>query len=116
VCRGDPDKLKQVFLNLAINALEAIPGKGKVTIRALSAPGPGKDPQEGAEIMIEDTGAGIAPEDLPRIFDPFFTTKPTGTGMGLAIARKIVQGHDGTISAESKPGKGTTIRVWLPGS
>ncbi len=116
VCRGDPDKLKQVFLNLAINALEAIPAKGKVTIRALSAPGPGKDPQEGAEIMIEDTGAGIAPEDLPRIFDPFFTTKPTGTGMGLAIARKIVQGHDGTISAESKPGKGTTIRVWLPGS
>ncbi len=112
MCRGDRDKLKQVFLNLALNSQEAVDGKGRLIIRALPAP---DQDRGGAEVSVTDTGAGISADDLPRIFDPFFTTKPRGTGMGLAIARKIVQGHDGTITADSKPGKGTTIRVWLPG-
>jgi signal transduction histidine kinase len=116
VCRGDADKLKQVFLNLGLNALEAIGERGRLTVRALPAGAPADPAREGARVEFEDTGHGIVPEDLARIFDPFFTTKPRGTGMGLAIARKIVQAHDGAIAAESAPGKGTTVRVWLPAS
>ncbi len=117
LCRGAPDKLKQVFLNLGLNALEACSANvriGHVGLRWKPGRGAGEEPREGAVVEVSDDGCGIAPEDLGRVFDPFFTTKPRGVGMGLAIARKIVEGHGGQISAESAPGKGTSVRVWLP--
>ena len=116
-CRGAPDKLRQVFLNLGLNALEACAANvriGHVSFRWRPGRGAGEEAKEGVIVEAVDDGAGIAREDLGRIFDPFFTTKPRGVGMGLAIARKIVEGHGGQITAESEPGKGSTLRVWLP--
>jgi len=105
-----PAELNQVFLILITNAAQAISGRGTLTIRGRDA---------GDQIVLEfiDTGAGIAPEVLPRIFEPFFTTKPigTGTGLGLAIAYKIITDwHQGTIHVESMPGKGSTFTITLP--
>jgi signal transduction histidine kinase len=117
LCRGASDKLKQVFLNLGLNALDACGSNvriGHLSFRLRPGRGAGENPREGAVVEVVDDGCGIAPEDLGRVFDPFFTTKPRGVGMGLAIARKIVEGHGGQISADSAPGKGTTVRVWLP--
>ena len=102
-------QLRQVVLGLAANALEAMDGQGRLTIRTGLA---------GDEVVIEfaDDGPGIADVDLPRIFDPFFTTKPPGqgTGLGLAIAQGIVADHAGRIEVVSKPGKGAVFRVALP--
>ncbi len=114
--RGAGDKLQQVFLNLGLNALEACGDGGHLVIRCLSASEPGGGLRDGVLVEFEDDGPGIAKEDLPKLFTPFFTTKPRGTGMGLAIARKIVQAHKGTISIDSTPGKGTVARVWIPAS
>ena len=104
-----PSQINQVFLNLLVNAAQAIPGKGEITITT---------GQAGSEVFvtIADTGAGIANEDLPRLFDPFFTTKPVGqgTGLGLSIAYGIVQKHLGRIDVKSTVGKGTAFTVWLP--
>jgi two-component system sensor histidine kinase HydH len=69
---------------------------------------------ERLEIAVGDTGPGIRPEDLPRIFEPYFTTKDTGTGLGLALAQRIVEAHGGRIDVESRPKQGTTFRVHLP--
>ena len=113
VLKCSPDQLKQVFLNLGLNAIDACGPAGHVQIRCSPATNPG-DPRLGARIEIEDDGPGIPKEDRKRLFSPFFTTKPRGTGMGLAIARKIVTAHGGTIALESVEGKGTTARVWLP--
>jgi two-component system NtrC family sensor kinase len=70
----------------------------------------------GVEISVSDRGTGMTPEVLSRVFDPFFTTKPagTGTGLGLSLARRFVEGHEGRLSLESRAGEGTTARVWLP--
>ncbi len=115
VCRGAPDKLKQVFLNLGVNAVEAVPQGGHLTVRCLPANAPEGPARDGVLVEFEDEGPGIALDNLARIFDPFFTTKPKGTGMGLAIARKIVSEHGGSIVAENRPtGKGAIFRVWLP--
>jgi signal transduction histidine kinase len=104
-----PSQINQVFMNLLVNASQAIETKGVITIRS---------GVEGEEVWLEvaDTGKGIAPEHLNRIFDPFFTTKPvgTGTGLGLSLSYGIVQKHGGRIEAKSEVGKGTTMRVWLP--
>ena len=101
--------LNQVFLNILINAAQAIAQQGTLTI------GTG---QEGEAIWIDisDTGCGIAAENLPRIFDPFFTTKPIGkgTGLGLSISYGIIKKHHGDIAVESEPGKGTSFRIRLP--
>ena len=113
VLKCSPDQLKQVFLNLGLNATEACGPAGQIEIRCLPSTNTG-DPRLGARIEIEDNGPGIPKEDMKRLFSPFFTTKPRGTGMGLAIARKIVTAHGGTIALESVEGKGTTARVWLP--
>ncbi|MBI4566702.1 MAG: PAS domain-containing protein [Planctomycetes bacterium] len=114
-CRGAHDKLKQVFLNLGLNALEAGGEKGgTLAVRCFHAHSPKGDLREGVLVEFEDNGPGIAPEHLARLFTPFFTTKPRGTGMGLAIARKIVEDHDGSIVMDSRVGKGTVARVWLP--
>jgi two-component system sensor histidine kinase PilS (NtrC family) len=118
VCRGSPDKLKQVFLNLGINAVDACSQDvrlGHIGIRCAAGRSPDADGRQGILVEFQDDGPGIPPENLSRIFDPFFTTKPHGVGMGLAIARKIVRGHGGEISVSTPPGgKGALFRVWLP--
>lgn len=104
-----PSQLNQVFMNLLVNAAQAIEVHGKITIRTGA---------EGDQVWVEisDTGAGILPENLPRIFDPFFTTKPVGkgVGLGLSVSYSIVEKHHGRIEVHSGPGKGATFRVWLP--
>jgi PAS domain S-box-containing protein len=104
-----PSQLNQVFMNLLVNAAQAIKVHGKVTIRT---------GQEGDRIWVEviDTGMGIPPENIPRLFDPFFTTKPVGkgTGLGLSVSFRIVEKHHGRIEVRSEDGKGTTFRVILP--
>ncbi len=117
VCQGSHDKLKQVFLNLGINALDACAQNvkiGHLLFRCTAAKGPQTDPRQGILVEVADDGCGVSRENMGRVFDPFFTTKPKGVGMGLAIARKIVQAHEGEITMESQEGKGTTVKVWLP--
>jgi two-component system sensor histidine kinase HydH len=104
----DADRMKQVFLNLYLNALGAMEDGGLLSVVLAELPG------EHIRIEIRDTGVGIAPEDLGRIFDPYFTTKPSGTGLGLAIVQKIVDAHGGEIQVASAPGQGTTVTILLP--
>jgi len=104
----DVDKLRQVFINLLVNSIEAIDNKGKIRITASS-----KD-KEFIKIRISDNGCGIPSEILPEIFEPFFTTKSSGTGLGLANAKKIIEQHNGTINVISKKGKGTTFEIIIP--
>jgi signal transduction histidine kinase len=110
VC-GDYKTLQQVFLNLFINAVQAMPKGGKITIIANLS-----DEGNYVKIEVADTGAGIADEDLPHIFDPFFTTKEVGkgTGLGLSVTYGILQKHGGQIDVHSQEGIGTTITVLLP--
>jgi signal transduction histidine kinase len=105
---GDSAQLHQVFQNLAINGCQAMPQGGELHITAR--------PTEGRqlEVLIEDNGTGIAPEDMDKIFNLFFTTKPEGTGVGLALVFRTVHLHDGDIEVQSVPGQGTTFRVTLP--
>jgi len=111
VVAADEDHLRQVFWNISLNAVQAMPDGGtlRIDLRDLSA-----DPGA-AEVAVEfaDTGGGIRPEDLDRIFEPFFTTKETGTGLGLSIARRIVEELGGRIEVENRPGEGATFRVVL---
>jgi signal transduction histidine kinase len=111
--QADPGQLQQVLINLVLNAVDATPAGGTVTVEAKRAP---MNERPGGLLTVSDTGSGIAPEALPRIFEPFFTTKPTGrgTGLGLAICRDIVLAHDGELSVQSESGRGTTFSVWLP--
>jgi signal transduction histidine kinase len=105
VCNAD--QLRQVFLNLILNAGDAMPSGGALTIRTLAGP-------TVAIAEIQDTGIGI-PEDIRgRLFEPFFTNKPHGTGLGLSISAHIVTQHGGQIEVESVEGKGSTFRVVLP--
>ncbi|HEX3764624.1 MAG TPA: ATP-binding protein [Kofleriaceae bacterium] len=110
---GSPTRLGQVFLNLIINAAQAIP-EGQATSNRIEVSI--RDTPSATIIEVTDTGSGIAPEHLERIFDPFFTTKEVGagTGLGLSISREIVASHRGTLTARSKPGTGTTMTVTLP--
>jgi len=105
-----PAQLNQVFMNLLVNAAQAIPERGKIFVRSGT---------EGDQVWfeIEDTGCGMSPETRERIFEPFFTTKPVGkgTGLGLSISYDIiVKRHHGRLDVQSEPGKGTTFRIWLP--
>jgi two-component system, NtrC family, sensor kinase len=107
----DPSQVQRVFINMIVNAAEAMNGKGQLSIITK------RDSQRGCiEIVISDTGTGITEENLEKIFDPFFTTKETGhgVGLGLAICYGIIKEHGGTISVESVVGKGTTFTVRLP--
>ena len=104
---ADSTQLSQVFLNLLINASQAIPEKGTVTLST-------SEDTDNVYIKISDTGPGIAPEILPKIFDPFFSTKKTGSGLGLSVSYNIIKNHKGQIKAESTPGKGTTFTISLP--
>ena len=110
---GDRDELTQVFVNLAGNAADAMPGGGRLTITTDILR---YEEMPYLSIRVADTGPGIAADDLPHIFEPFFTTKAEGegTGLGLSITQGIIKRHEGTVVVESAPGKGTTIVVNLP--
>lgn len=118
----DPDQIQQVFLNMVINAIHAMPNGGILTIYASKKSGQElhdkikiKTHNENfIAITFHDTGKGISPEDLPYIFEPFFTKKTKGTGLGLSISRKIIMEHGGDISVESEVGKGSIFTVYLP--
>ena len=103
----DSDQIHQVLLNLLLNAVQAMEGAGTVRVEISSAQGC-------ATVAVSDTGRGIPPEHLPNIFRPFYTTKGNGTGLGLSLARRIVEEHHGRIEVSSVPGKGTKFLVFLP--
>ena len=104
----DAELIKQVLVNLLLNAVQALPPEGgKITVTTQTA-------NEGVEIIVKDSGKGMDPENIPRIFDPFFTTKDTGTGLGLAVSNKIVEIHRGYIRVESTVGIGSTFAICLP--
>jgi len=103
----DSDQVHQVLLNLLLNSIQAIEGPGRITVKI--------EAQDGsAAIVVSDTGRGIPAEHLPNIFRPFYTTKGNGTGLGLSLARRIVEEHHGRIEVASTPGKGTRFTVLLP--
>lgn len=109
--RADADQLREVFLNLAANAIEAMPNGGDLTIETCRVAGDGA----GAILVrLSDSGPGIAPEAFPRIFEPFFSTKDRGLGLGLSIALRIAEEHGGTIQCRSGDGSGTSFEVILP--
>jgi PAS domain S-box-containing protein len=103
------DQVQQVFLNLLLNALDAMPGGGRLQVSTTRTSQPA-----GVRIAFTDSGGGIPPDVLPRVFDPFYSTKPEGLGLGLPISHDIVKQHGGRIEMDSQVGKGTTVTVWLP--
>ncbi len=104
---GQAEQLKQAFLNLILNAHQAMESGGRLTVSS---------EQADSQVLVHfaDTGRGIAPENLEKIFNPFFTTRQEGTGLGLAISARIVQGHGGRMKVVSQPGQGTTFTLFLP--
>jgi PAS domain S-box-containing protein len=118
---ADASQLAQVFVNLLTNARDAMPAGGKITISA-RRPAPGAtypfgivdDPRSFIHLSVSDTGCGIPPEMLRHIFEPLFTSKQTGTGLGLAVTRHVVERHNGRIFVESARGRGTTFHIFLP--
>lgn len=104
---ADAAQLKQVFLNILLNSLEAMDCPGRITIATAQVDGV-------VTIAIADTGPGIAKKDLQRVFDPFYTTKSSGTGLGLSVVHSIVQEHGGRVALQSELGRGTTVHITLP--
>ncbi len=109
---ADRHRLEQVLLNLALNAFRFMPGGGWFSLRGAECGGPTED--AGVEIVVRDTGPGIVPGDLLHIFDAEFSTRAGSSGLGLAVCRRILEQHAGSIAAESRPGHGTTFRLRLP--
>ncbi len=109
----DSNQMKQVFLNLIHNAVQAMPAGGSLHIKTVRQ---SKDGTDWATVVIRDSGIGISPRDMDRIFEPFYTTRGThgGTGLGLSVTYGIVTDHGGTIEVDSQPGEGSTFTVWLP--
>ncbi|MFQ5848172.1 MAG: ATP-binding protein [Candidatus Methylomirabilales bacterium] len=103
----DRDHIKQVLLNLVLNGLEAMPGGGTLTISAAVT-------RQALVLTVSDTGGGVPADLLPKIFEPYVTTKAKGMGLGLTIARRIIEAHGGTIAVESRPGEGTRSTLTLP--
>jgi PAS domain S-box-containing protein len=112
------DQIEQVWLNLALNAIDAMPDGGRLSVHASLAEAPagwaGQAEQGGIEISFADSGAGIPAHVLPQIFDPFYSTKPENLGLGLSICQDIVEQHGGHIAVESQPGQGSRFTLWLP--
>jgi signal transduction histidine kinase len=104
---ADPDLLCRALQNLVLNAIDAMPQGGDLTIRTAAADG-------GVEVSVADTGSGLTPEECQRLFTPYYTTKQHGTGLGLAIVQSVVSDHGGKISVESTSEKGTAFRIELP--
>jgi PAS domain S-box-containing protein len=121
---ADPDQLGQVFGNIILNGIQAMPEGGQLVVRTSASPStplrtgsvePSEAPStEWVAVSIADTGVGIPEENLSKLFEPLFTTKAKGIGLGLALTKTLVEGHGGTIEVESQVGKGTTFRVRLP--
>jgi two-component system NtrC family sensor kinase len=117
---AEPDRLEQVFLNIAVNAIDAMRDGGVLEIGATPVmhehPEMGGGARQFLAVTIQDSGCGIAPQHLERVFDPFFTTKEVGagTGLGLSISYGIVREHGGWIDIQSQPGAGTCVTVMLP--
>lgn len=109
IVNASNDQLQQVFLNVVMNAIDALPQGGHIYFDIVETADP-----YGVEINIRDTGIGMAPEAFEHIFDPFYTTKEDGLGLGLFICRKIIDDHEGRLSVESQPGFGTEVSIWLP--
>lgn len=115
---GDPDQVQQVFLNLILNAIQAMPHGGTLRLSAspkwISKEGFEDDERQYVEVCVEDSGIGMEKEMVQNIFNPFYTTKNAGTGLGLTVSQGIVQDHEGWIDVESEIGKGSVFRVYLP--
>jgi two-component system sensor histidine kinase HydH len=109
--QADKDQIRQILMNIIINAIQAIPEKGEVKIKTEKDLTRGKS---AIKLVIEDNGIGIADKDLNQIFDPFFSTKGQGSGLGLSIVYKLVEGYQGEIKVESKEAKGTKFIIFLP--
>jgi signal transduction histidine kinase len=105
--KGDAHLLKQMVLNLCLNAIKAMKAGGQLLMRLNRR-------DDYVELLIKDNGCGISPRDLHRIFDPFFTTFPGGTGLGLSVVNQIVEKHEGAIDIQSMPNEGTAVYVTLP--
>jgi signal transduction histidine kinase len=103
----DPDKLKQVFINIISNGLQAMSEGGTITVSTQKI-------WHGIEVRISDEGTGIHEKDLEHIFEPFYTTRERGSGLGLSISYKLIEAHAGEIWAVSHPGEGTTFVIRLP--
>lgn len=112
----DPQKVQQAILNVVLNAVEAMPSGGKLTIstREKIGTGPSKKERPYVSLVISDTGTGVSKEVLAQIFNPFYTTKPAGTGLGLSITQRIIEQHSGRIDIKSEVGKGTSFAIDLP--
>jgi signal transduction histidine kinase len=104
--QADPDQMTRVLRNLILNAIDAVPEGGTLTVRTVALEG-------GVRLEVSDTGQGLTPEESRRLFTPYYTTKAHGTGLGLAIVQSVVSDHHGRISVESAPGKGATFRIDL---
>ena len=105
--QADPEQMTRVLRNLILNAIDAMPEGGTLTVRTAALPA-------GVRVEVSDTGQGLTPEECQRLFTPYYTTKTHGTGLGLAIVQSVVSDHHGSISVDSTPGKGTTFRIDLP--
>ena len=103
----DATQIQQVLVNLVKNAIQAMTKGGTLTLQTGEA-------SDGVWVSVADTGGGIPQEQINRIFEPFYTTKKKGTGLGLMIVQRIVRAHGGRINLESRVGRGTTFRVWIP--
>ena len=108
----DREQIKQVFLNVLLNAIEATPENGRITVRTRSFLKPGGDPY--VQIEFTDTGCGISGEYLEEIFNPFFTTKDKGCGLGLSISSQIIQDHKGYITVKSQLNQGSSFYINVP--
>ena len=104
---ADPDLLHRALSNLVLNAVDALPEGGEITVRTRSLGG-------SVELLVSDTGTGLTQEECARLFTPYYTTKQHGTGLGLAIVQSVVSDHGGKISVESTKEHGTTFRIELP--
>ena len=112
--KADKDQLEQIFLNIILNAVQAMPNGGELTLRTRLRRQSAKVSAKRAELTISDTGCGIPRKNLSKIFDPFFTTKHDSTGLGLSITHSLMNRHHGTIAVKSKVGKGTTFVITFP--
>jgi signal transduction histidine kinase len=106
--KADPAQLQQVFLNLFLNAIEATPKEGTVSVSTSHGP------NNMVQVEVSDTGKGMTPEACAEIFQPFYTTRPKGSGLGLAITKRLVELHEGDIKVVSSPGQGTTFLITFP--
>jgi nitrogen fixation/metabolism regulation signal transduction histidine kinase len=104
--QADPEQMTRVLRNLILNAIDAMPQGGTLTVRTMALEG-------GVRLEVSDTGQGLTPEECSRLFTPYYTTKTHGTGLGLAIVQSVVSDHHGRVSVESAPGEGTTFRIEL---